>query len=196
MKKTQNDFLRYSLFIAFVTLVIAFIINILATATLASTGWAIGMLVVLVIILIGVFFDILGIAATAAREEPFLAMCADKRPGAMEALRVVRNADKFSNFCNDVIGDIAGIISGVSSAAVVIGLIRDMGVSEGSAAYIIISVLFSSLVAALTVGGKAFGKSYAIKYSTQITFTVGRFLAFLEKYFKISFFKSYKGKGR
>lgn len=196
MKKTQNDFIRYGLFISFLTLIIAFIINILATAVLAGTGWAIGMLVVLVIILIGIFFDILGTAATAAREEPFHAMCADKRSGAMEALRVVRNADKFSNFSNDVIGDIAGIVSGVSSAVVVIGLIRDMGLNEGSFSYMFISVLFSSLVAALTVGGKAFGKNYAIKYSTQITFAVGQFLAVLEKYLNISFFKNYKGKGK
>ncbi len=196
MKKTQNDYIRYGLIISFITLIIAFIINILATAALAGTGWAIGMLVVLVIILIGVFFDVLGVAATAAREKPFHAMSADKRPGAIEALRVVRNADKFSNFCNDVIGDIAGIVSGVSSAAVVIGLVRDMGINEGSLTYMVISVLFASLVAALTVGGKAFGKSYAIKYSTQIIFAVGQFLAVIEKYLKISLFKNYKGKGR
>lgn len=196
MKKARNDSIRYSLFISFITLIIAFIINILATAILAGVGWAIGMLVVLVIILIGVFFDVLGIAATAAREEPFHAMCADKRPGAVEALRVVRNADKFSNFCNDVIGDIAGIISGVSTATVVIGLIRQMNIGEGSFTYIFISVLFSSLVAALTVGGKSFGKSIAINYSTQITFAVGQVLALIEKYLKISFFKNNKGKGR
>lgn len=196
MKKLTSDSVRWSLFIFIITLIIAFIITIVSTAILVGVSWGVGMLVVLVIILLGVFFDIIGIAATAAREEPFHAMCAEKLAGAKEALRVVRNADRFSNFCNDVIGDTAGIISGVASATVVIELIRTIGFGEDSYQHLIISVLFTSLVAALTVGGKAFGKSYAITHANSITLAVGKFLAVMEKRLHISLFKNIKGKGR
>ena len=74
----------------------------------------IGMFVVLIIVLIGIFFDILGIASTAADENPFHAMAAKKVYGAKLFYQIVRNADRFASFCNDVIGDISGIISGTA----------------------------------------------------------------------------------
>src|SRR5690554_1632429 len=66
----------------------------------------------IVIIIIGVVFDIIGIAVTAASEVPFLSMASKKKRGAINAVRLIRKADQVSSFCNDVVGDICSIISG------------------------------------------------------------------------------------
>ena len=62
-------------------------------------------------------FDIIGVAVTAAREEPFHAMAVDRVSGAQQAIRLVRHADKVATFTNDMIGDVAGTLSGAVAAA-------------------------------------------------------------------------------
>ena len=49
-------------------------------------------------------------------------------PDARQAIYIVRNADRVSNFCNDVIGDISGIISGTAVAFVVLKLLQSLQV--------------------------------------------------------------------
>lgn len=128
----------------------------------------------------------LGIASAAADEAPFHAMAAEKVYGAKEAIAIIKNADKFSSFCNDVIGDISGIVSGTATAIVLLQLSNILGHAEGSSMQLILSVIFTSFVAALTVGGKAIGKYFAINSSTQIMIFTGKTIAFLENKFKIN----------
>src|SRR5699024_2906132 len=134
---------------------------------------------------VGILFDMLGIASTAANEAPFHAMASEKVKGAKESVIIIRNADKFASFSNDVIGDISGIVSGTASAIVVLQIAKLMGHGEGSAFQIILSVLLTSLVAALTVGGKAMGKYFAINKSTNIIIVVGKIISFIENNLKI-----------
>src|SRR5699024_11313379 len=78
------------------------------------------LIIVFFIVLIGIVFDMLGIASTAAKEAPLHAMAAEKVKGAKEAVNIYKNADKFASFCNDVIGDISGIISGSALTIVIL----------------------------------------------------------------------------
>lgn len=192
MKYSFKDSIRWSFVISLTTLFLSAIFSIVSTTILAGVGWGIGMIVVLIIVIIGVFFDILGLAAAAAEEKPYHSMAAEKLDGAKQAIQIVRNADKFSNFCNDVVGDISGIISGTASAVVVIQLVKQFGGSEQSVFFTVISVLFTGVVAALTVGGKAIGKTIAINYSTNIILKVGKFFSFLEKNLNIKLFNGKK----
>jgi hypothetical protein len=64
-------------------------------------------------------FDIIGVAVTAADERPFHSMAAHKEKGAAEALYLLHNASHVSSFCNDVVGDICGIVSGTTAAVIV-----------------------------------------------------------------------------
>ncbi len=157
---------------------LAAIFSIVSSSILSNVIWIIGLFVVLGIVLIGIVFDMLGIAATAANETPFHAMASEKVPGAKSAIRIVRNADKFASFCNDVIGDISGIVSGTASGIVVIQIANLLGHQDGSTVYIVISVVLTSFVAALTVGGKAIGKYFAIRQSTYIIFRVAKIIDF------------------
>src|SRR5699024_2747576 len=158
---------------------------VVSESILSNVIWLIGIAVVFIIILIGVIFDMLGIAATAAVEKPFHAMAAEKVTGAKEAVNIIRNADKFASFCNDVIGDISGIVSGAAAGTVVLQIANIVGHGDGSSFQLILSVVMTSLVAALTVGGKALGKYAAITASTKIIFFAGKAVAFIEKNFKI-----------
>jgi len=130
--------------------------------------------VVLFIILIGIIFDIIGIAVTAAEEAPFHAMASRKYYGARQSIKLIRNANKVSSICNDVIGDISGVISGTASTLIVLNITSDKSAFVSSA----ITVLVTGLVAAITIGGKAIGKTIAIENSNYIVYKVGVITAF------------------
>lgn len=125
----------------------------------------------------GIVFDVIGVAAAAGREAPFHAMASNRVRGAREGIWLVRNADKVSVFCNDVVGDIGGTLSGAVGASIVFQLI-----SQGfPMTETILSTLMIALVAALTVGGKAVAKSFAINRSVDILLVAGKLLYVLEK---------------
>lgn len=191
MVKTESQMkksIKFSISIAVITFVLAAIFSVISSSILSGVAWLVGLFIVLIIVLIGVIFDMLGIAATAADEVPFHAMAAEKIPGSKQAIQIVRNADKFASFCNDVIGDISGVISGTASAIVVLQLANGFGYEEGSSVQLTISVVMTSLVAALTVGGKALGKYFGIHSSTKIIFFAGKIIGIMEDRFKIKFF--------
>ncbi|KXG78156.1 hypothetical protein AN618_05480 [Fervidicola ferrireducens] len=142
------------------------------------------------IVFIGIIFDIIGIAVTSADETPFHAMAAHKIPGGKEGVRLIRNADVVSNFCNDVIGDISGIISGAAGAAIVAKIIS----GKNDVSDIIISTLIAGMISTITVGGKALGKSIAIKKSKEIVYKVAYFLYLLKIRFGIELFPKKSGK--
>ncbi len=184
-KQQLQKSIKFSISIAVITFVLAAIFSVVSSSILSGVMSIIGLVIVFIIVFIGVFFDMLGIAATAADEVPFHAMAAEKVSGSKQAILIVRNADRFASFCNDVIGDISGIISGTASAIVVLQLANGFGYADGTTFHITISVILTSLVAALTVGGKALGKFLAINGSTKIIFIVGKIIAFLEEKLKI-----------
>lgn len=136
-------------------------------------------LVLLTFIAIGIFFDILGIAVATADPVPFASMAAKRVKGADMALRLIRSAAKVSSVCNDVVGDICGIISGATGATIALSIAGLIG--RSGAVGIWVSVMLSSCVAALTVGGKAFGKRLAMENSRQIVLGFGRFLSFFKR---------------
>jgi CBS domain containing-hemolysin-like protein len=196
MKDVMKNSIKWSISIAVITFVLAALFSIFSNLILNEVTWVIGLIVVLIIVFIGIFFDMLGIAATAADETPFHAMAAKKVYGARHSIRIVRNADRFASFCNDVIGDISGIISGAAAAIVLIGLTIDLQINSGSPVEYALNVLLTSLLAALTVGGKALGKTLAIQYSKDIIFQVGKVLQFVEDKIHISIIKDKKDKKR
>lgn len=135
----------------------------------------VAVITVFLIVLIGIFFDIIGIAVTAADETPFHAMASRKLFGARRAIKLIRNANKVSSICNDVVGDICGVISGTASALIVVRISQNLNLLETTLA----GLSVSGMVAALTVGGKAFGKTYAIGNSNFIVYKVGVVLQFI-----------------
>lgn len=182
--------IRWTSRITLLTMVLSIIFSILSAVFLTGSTVALGMTVVLFFILLGIASDTIGLATAAAVEPPFHAMAADKIAGAKEAVKVCRHAEVFSSFFNDVIGDIAGIVSGTATAVVVLQLTFLAGHSEDSFYYSFIAVVFTSIVAALTVGGKALCKSLAIRGSIKIILLLGKVIYFVENKLRIPIFKT------
>lgn len=194
MKLPFDKSINWSVAIAVITFVLAALFSIVSNSILNEVDWVTGLLVVLVIVLIGIIFDMIGIASTAADPVPFHSMASRKVFGAKHSILIVRNADRFASFCNDVIGDISGIISGSAGAVVIIHLTVSFRLNESTLFEYMASVLITSLIASLTVGGKALGKTFAIRYSNDIIFQVGKILHFLEEKFHIIIMKENRRK--
>ncbi|MEW5784908.1 MAG: hypothetical protein AB1767_07530, partial [Bacillota bacterium] len=135
-------------------------------------------LILSAVVLLGVLFDIIGTAATAADIAPLNAKAARKVTGARRGVYLVQHADQVANFCNDVVGDISGIISGT---LVVIIVLRIVSSWQQPRADLYVGIVLTALVAAITVGGKAWGKTLAIKRSTEVVLFVGKIINRLEK---------------
>jgi hypothetical protein len=101
-------------------------------------------------------------------------MAARKVPGAQESIRLLRNAERVSSICNDVIGDICGVISGSAAATIAAQVLRNFELSLEK----LIPLIMSALVAGITVGGKAMGKTVAMNSCTKIVHSVGKILSF------------------
>jgi CBS domain containing-hemolysin-like protein len=134
-------------------------------------------IILIAIILFGILFDIIGVAVTAAEEVPFHSMASRKVKGAKTAVKLIRNADKVSNFCNDVIGDVCGVISG-GTGAVIIGKIIGASNIHNK---LILTLAISATIASITVGGKAFGKNFAISESNNIIYFVAWIIESIKK---------------
>ena len=159
-KDPQKRMIRWIITIFVLTVLISSTFSLLSSMILDGANAVIAFALLLVII--GIVFDMIGVAVTAADDKPFHSMAAKKKKGAKQAINLIRNADHVSSICNDVVGDICGIISGSASAAIVATTLA--GVIEPTAA----SIAMSGLVAGLTVGGKAIGKSFAMNNATTI----------------------------
>lgn len=144
-------------------------LSFISSNIMQQVSTQVAILVLFCIIFINIAFDIIGTAVTAADEAPFHAMASRKLFGAKEAIRLIRNADKVSNFCNDVVGDICGIISGTAGAYIIVRL----SVLMPDLKVIFLDLLVAATIAAFTVGGKAIGKSLAIENCNYILYRTG-----------------------
>ena len=171
-KKERNKTIRWVVTIFIITIVISGTISFASNELMSVSSVGVAFVILLVIIFIGIVFDIVGVAVTSADEKPFHSMAARKVTGAQEALALLRNAERVSSICNDVVGDICGVVSGSASASIAAQLIVHFSGSVGQ----LVMLGMSALVAGLTVGGKAIGKTVAIGSCTQIVSTVGKII--------------------
>ena len=169
-KRERNKMIRWVVTIFLVTIVISGMISLLSDEVMARSSVAVAFLILLAIIFLGIVFDIIGMAVATADEKPFHSMAARKVPGAHEAIKLLRNAERVSSICNDVVGDICGVVSGSASATIAALILTNANVGWPRG----ISLAMSALVAGLTVGGKAIGKTIAVNSCTAIVHTVGK----------------------
>ena len=172
-KRQQKEAARWALTIFLVTIAVSATISFTSNEIMDCSSIAVAFLILLFIIAVGIVFDIVGVAVTSADEKPFHSMASRRVPGAKEAIRLLRSAGKVSSICNDVIGDICGVVSGAASATIAARALTYVQFSWPQ----VVTLGMSALVAGLTVGGKAVGKTVAIRSCTEIVFLVGRILA-------------------
>lgn len=186
MKKKKEKEYSWIIRIMILTFILAILFSIVSDAVLKNVNMFVAFIVLLFIIAIGVFFDTIGIAVATATEAPLHAMASVQDKGAKKAIVLIKNASIVSNFCNDVIGDIAGIVSGAATA-VIMGMMTELSLSATQ--LFIMGAALSGIAASLTVGGKAVGKSIALTNSLGIVYRVGQLLDTIERKFHITIFK-------
>ena len=153
-----------------ITFTMSGVFNILSSGIMNMVNIWVAILILLLIILCGIIFDIIGVAVTVADEGDFHAKATKKAKGAKTSLKLIKNSAKVANICADVIGDICGVLSGAISTMISLKISQTYGVSSN------VQFIISALVASLTVSGKAAGKGLAKKYSTNIVHFVGKLL--------------------
>ena len=154
-----------SLLFSLITNIISYKFGIIAT-----------IVAIILVISIGILFDLIGASSLTSKESTFHAMSAQKVKGAKTAIFLIQNNAKVSSICNDIIGDICGIVSGGLGAVLAINIAEHFHVN---AAYI--TMIVAALISALTVGGKAIFKNVAIKHSDTILFRVAKIVNIFKK---------------
>ena len=169
-KKERNKTIKWVVTIFFITILVSGTISFTSDLIMANSTMLVAFIILLAIILIGIVFDVVGVAVTSADEKPFHSMAARKVPGAQESIKLLRNAERVSSICNDVVGDICGVVSGSASATIAAQVMLNFEFTVSS----IVPLIMSAMVAGLTVGGKAIGKTFAIGSCTAIVHGVGK----------------------
>lgn len=176
-RKERNKTIRWVVTIFLVTIFVTGAITLISDEIISKSGIAVSFIILLLIVLIGIIFDVIGVAVTSADERPFHSMAARKVAGAQEAIRLLRNAERVSSICNDVVGDICGVVSGSAAATIAAQVLARFEFSWP----MIVGLLMSALVSGLTVGGKAIGKTFAVNSSTEIVHFAGKVIALLSQ---------------
>ncbi len=174
------------LVVAFLTFFIALVVSIGSEALVrAVNNTLIAFVLLLIIIISGILADMIGTAATAAQMPPFNAKAAKKVFGASQAVKITKNASVVANYTADVVGDIAGTLSGAVGAGIVYNLTQMFTLQD----LVLAGAAMTSFIAALTVGGKAIGKSIAIRNANAIIFEVAIIIGWWEKLTGLELFK-------
>jgi CBS domain containing-hemolysin-like protein len=174
--KVSNVNYNWVIKIVLATFLISLVFSSFSEAIITNVSGYIGIVVIFLFIFIGALFDMIGVAVASSDEKPFHSMSAKRVRGSKMAVTLIRNAPKVSSFCNDVIGDISGIVSGSAGVTIAIKISNMMDID-----IILTTLIVTSLIAALTIGTKALGKSFAINKSNYIVYEFAKLLSFFYK---------------
>ena len=163
---------------AVISLVLAAFFSFLSDLTASAEHMVIIVLLLAFLIIASILFDSIGVAVTSCDVTPIISMASRKVHGAKTAMWLVKNSGTVSSICNDVIGDIFGIISGACSAAIVVKLAASF---DSDSIQRWLTIIISAVVSALTIGGKAFMKSVAISNSKEFVMFVARLISIFNK---------------
>lgn len=171
MKKTNKiknkSEIIWFLEVFIITFILSMLFSYISENGVSNLSLIPAIIILILVIGIGVLFDVIGISVTVANEHEFHAKATKKIEGSKDAIKLIKNAPKVANICADVIGDICGVLSGAISALISMKITEQFGLSFN------IQFILSATVAAVTVGGKALGKNIANNKSTQIVHAVG-----------------------
>ena len=110
-KKKTESHLSWTIKIFITTFILSICFSFISTNGVSKLNVIPAIFILILVIFIGIVFDIIGVAVTVANEQEFHAKATKKAKGAKTSLKLIKNAVKVANFCADVIGDICGVLS-------------------------------------------------------------------------------------
>ena len=173
MKKSNYKWIIIVTLLAFV---LSLVMSFISSLVLQNVTLVVSIVVTFLFILLGIVFDIIGVAVTCADEVVFHSMSARRVRGGKVGVKLIKNASKVSSICCDVVGDICGIISGSAGVTIVALVIKLTNVNE-----LLVSLLVVALISSLTIGGKAIGKNVAINRCNEVVKIVSKILSIFNK---------------
>ena len=164
-KEKEHSKIKWFIEVFIITFTLSICFSYISTYGVSNLNLVASIFILILVVAVGIIFDIIGVAVTVANEEEFHAKATKKINGAKTSIKLIKNATKVANICADVIGDVCGVLSGAISAMISAKLTEKTGAN--------LQFIISAVVASLTVGGKALGKEVANNNSTQIVHFVG-----------------------
>ncbi len=150
---------------------LSLVLSFFSDIVMSSATTLVSIIVLVVFIGLGILFDMVGVSVTVADAKVFNSMAAKKIRGSKTALKMIKNNARVSSFCNDVVGDICGILSGGAGVTIAVSISSLTNINP-----VITNFIVTSLIAALTIGGKALGKSFAINKANKILYSFSKTL--------------------
>ncbi len=177
-KKRIPGWLSWGLSVLFLSFGLTVLFSFLTEISIKGSPVYICVIVLIVLLFLNIGCDMIANAIITCQPDAFHAMASNKIKGAKRAVTLCKNATKLGSVFADVIGDICGIVSGAAGAVLVVYI---AAIADGNIWEIVSSILVSAVIGALTVGGKAIFKHFAIKYNKQIVFSFAKFTTFFKK---------------
>ena len=177
-KKRIPGWLSWGLSVLFLSFGLTVLFSFLTEISLKCRTVYLCVIVLIVLLFFNIGCDMIANAIITCQPDAFHAMASNKIKGAKRAVTLCKNATKLGSVFADVIGDICGIVSGAAGAVLVVYI---AAIADGNIWEIVSSILVSAVIGALTVGGKAIFKHFAMKYNKQIVFSFAKFTTFFKK---------------
>ena len=104
--KKEKTNVKWFVEVFIATFILSMLFSYISANGVSNLNLISAILILLVVIGLGIFFDIVGVAVTVANEHEFHAKASKKIEGSKASTKLIRNAPKVANICADVIGDI------------------------------------------------------------------------------------------
>lgn len=157
--------------------IITIFFSILSDFILSKTGLIVGIILIFIFVALGVLFDMIGIAFASSTDKSFHAMASKIRHNSVNtAKKLIKNSAKVSAICNDVIGDICNIMSGTAIVIISENISKTYNLN-----HTMLLLITTSFIAAITIGGKAYGKSIAINNKDAIIIKVATIISKIKR---------------
>lgn len=168
--------IKWVLIVTILAFALSIVMSLFSTLALKNVPLLIAIIITFIFILIGIIFDNIGVAVTSGDITVFNSMSARKIKSGKIGVNLIKNAEKVSSICCDVIGDVCGIVSGACGTVIVAIITKETNYNV-----ILVTVIVSAIISALTIGGKALEKSLAIHESTRIIKIVASILSIFKR---------------
>ena len=121
----DKEQIKWFIQVFIMTFILSMLFSYISANGVSNLSLIPAILILILVIGIGIFFDIIGVAVTVANEHEFHAKASKKIEGSKASIKLIRNAPKVANICADVIGDICGVLSGAISALIAMKITVD-----------------------------------------------------------------------
>lgn len=102
----EDSKVKWFIEVFIITFILSMLFSYISANGVSNLSLIPAILILVLVIFIGIIFDIIGVAVTVANEHEFHAKATKKVKGSKDSIKLIRNAPKVANICADVIGDI------------------------------------------------------------------------------------------